>query len=247
MDLGRELQAAGFQVITMSRFGYLRTPMPADASPAAQAEAHACLLNALGVKQAAVIGVSAGSPSALQFCIRHRERCSALALLVPAVYAEGRKQVDITPPSPFMRFVLEYVLMSDIVMWVIMHAAPGILVQTALATPLAVYRNAPGAEQERALRLIRDTFPVSLRREGIKNDTAVSVALKRFPLEEIKAPTLLVSAEDDLYDTFVGARYTAKHIPNAKLVAYPSGGHVWLGHDAEVTREVVAFLKAREG
>lgn len=245
MDLGRELQAAGFQVITMSRFGYLRTPMPADASPAAQAEAHACLLNALGVKQTAVIGVSAGSPSALQFCIRHRDRCSALVLLVPAVYAEGRKQVDITPPSPFMQFVLDYVLMSDIVMWIMMHAVPEILVQTALATPLAVYKAAPPAERERALRLIRDTFPVSVRREGIKNDTAVSVALRRLPLEEIKAPTLLVTVKDDLYDTYAGASYTAKHIPNARLVAYPIGGHVWLGHNAEATGEVITFLKEK--
>ena len=32
-----------------SRFGYLRTPLPSDASPAAQADAHSCLLDALGL------------------------------------------------------------------------------------------------------------------------------------------------------------------------------------------------------
>jgi len=46
--------------------GYLRTPMPADASAAAQADAHACLLDALGIRRAAVMGGSAGAPSALQ-------------------------------------------------------------------------------------------------------------------------------------------------------------------------------------
>jgi pimeloyl-ACP methyl ester carboxylesterase len=180
----------------------------------------------------------------MQFCIRHKDRCSALALLVPAVYAEGRTPDDITPPSPFMQFVLDYVLMTDLAMWTIMNFAPGILVQTALATPMAVYERAPPAERERALRLIRDTFPVSQRREGIKNDSAVSISLKRFPLEEIKAPTLLISVQDDLYDTLAGARYTAQHIPHSRLVTYPSGGHVWLGHDEEVTKEILRFLAA---
>ncbi len=55
----------------MSRFGYLRTPMPADASAAAQTDAHMCLLDALGIRQAAIMGGSAGAPSALQMAIRH--------------------------------------------------------------------------------------------------------------------------------------------------------------------------------
>ena len=42
------LARQGIRVIAMSRFGYLRTPTPADASVAAQADAHVCLLDALG-------------------------------------------------------------------------------------------------------------------------------------------------------------------------------------------------------
>ena len=56
----------GIRVIAMSRFGYLRTPMHTDASAAAQADAHACLLDVLGIRQAAVMGGSAGAPSVLQ-------------------------------------------------------------------------------------------------------------------------------------------------------------------------------------
>ena len=39
----------GFRVIAPSRFGYLRTPVPRDASPAAQADADAALLDVLGL------------------------------------------------------------------------------------------------------------------------------------------------------------------------------------------------------
>lgn len=87
LEIAEPLARAGLRVIAVSRFGYLRTPLPADASAAAQADAHACVLDALGIRRAAVLGVSAGGPSALQFALRHPERTAALVLLVPAVYA----------------------------------------------------------------------------------------------------------------------------------------------------------------
>jgi len=49
MAFARPLARRGIRVIAMSRFGYLRTPMPADASVPAQADAHVCLLDALGM------------------------------------------------------------------------------------------------------------------------------------------------------------------------------------------------------
>ncbi|MDH4051716.1 MAG: alpha/beta hydrolase, partial [Rubrivivax sp.] len=61
MDWARPLTRDGVRVIAMSRFGYLRTPRPADASPEAQADAHVCLLDALGIGKAVAMGVSAGA------------------------------------------------------------------------------------------------------------------------------------------------------------------------------------------
>src|SRR5262249_25960266 len=86
MDAAKGLAAAGFRVVAVSRLGYLRTPLPATASPEPQADAHACLLDALGIGRAAVIGASAGAPSSMQFALRHPQRCSALVLLVPAAF-----------------------------------------------------------------------------------------------------------------------------------------------------------------
>ena len=62
LDFGAALASRGLRVIAMSRFGYLRTPLPADASAAAQADAHACLLDALNIPRAAILGASAGAP-----------------------------------------------------------------------------------------------------------------------------------------------------------------------------------------
>jgi len=70
LKFGAPLARAGFTVIAPSRFGYLRTPLSHDASPAAQADAHACLLDALGLERVVALGGSAGAPSAIQFCLQ---------------------------------------------------------------------------------------------------------------------------------------------------------------------------------
>ncbi|WP_428834589.1 alpha/beta fold hydrolase [Nonomuraea maheshkhaliensis] len=89
-------------MIAISRFGYLRTPLPADASPAAQADALAAALDALEISSAAVMGVSAGAPSAVQLALRHSRKVSALALVVPGQYAPPEPGTPPpTPPSPW--------------------------------------------------------------------------------------------------------------------------------------------------
>ena len=71
LEVARLLIESGFQVITPSRFGYLRTPMPERERLAeTQADAHACLLDALKLSKVAVFGVSAGAPSSRPRCAR---------------------------------------------------------------------------------------------------------------------------------------------------------------------------------
>jgi pimeloyl-ACP methyl ester carboxylesterase len=241
--LSEALATSGFKAISMSRFGYLRTPLPKDASPAAQADAHACLLDALGVTKAAAVGISAGSPSALQYCLRHPARCSALVLLVPAIPVPGRAVADTTPPSPLWQFVFEYVLRSDFAIWAITRAWPEMLVETVLATPVEEFHRASPAERQRGLGVIRDIFPVSLKADGLTNDARLTTPTPIPYLEQIAAPTLAISAEDDLYRTAAGARYATEQIPGARMILFPTGGHAWLGHDAAVRDEVATFLR----
>ncbi len=68
------LLGPGFHYLAPSRFGYLRTPLPLDPSPIAQAGQYADLLDALHLERAAVLGLSAGGPSALQFALCYPDR-----------------------------------------------------------------------------------------------------------------------------------------------------------------------------
>lgn len=69
-------------VVAPSRFGYRGSSIPPNATPAVQADAFVALLDALDIGQIDVIGMSAGTPSALQLALRHPERVKHLAVLV---------------------------------------------------------------------------------------------------------------------------------------------------------------------
>jgi 2-hydroxy-6-oxonona-2,4-dienedioate hydrolase len=237
----RLVDEEGLRGIFVSRFGYLRTPLPADASAEAQADAHACLLDALGIDRASVLGVSAGGPSALQFALRHPQRCSALILLVPAAFTPDDGGQRRTAPRATQ--FLDTVMRSDFAFWLAIHLARRSMIENVLGTPIDVANHASAAERQRLDMMLMNILPISRRRAGLLNDVAVVSTLKRPPLEQIKVPTLLISVEDDRYGTFRGARYTASQIPGARFVGYRDGGHLFVGHNEEVLTEIAAFLK----
>src|SRR5512136_872454 len=246
LDLAKPLIQSGFRVIAMSRFGYLRTPLPADASPTAQADAHACLLDVLGIRRAAVFGFSAGAPSAMQFALRYPERTAALVLLVPAAYPSSIEQraggAMPKQTSALTKFLFDTALKSDFLFWAAPRLAPDAVFEALLGTPPEVVKNASASERARIAETLDHLLPFSARRLGVLNDAANENPLPRYELERISAPALIVAAADDLYGTYAGAQYSAEHIPQARFIGYPSGGHLLVGHQKEVMSKIVSAL-----
>ena len=242
MAWARPLVQQGVRVIAMSRFGYLRTPRPADASPEAQADAHVCLLDALGIPRAAVMGVSAGGPSAMQTAIRHPDRVSALVLVVPIAY-KPRTVSDSAPPvSDEKDEWLLRLLGSDFLFWTALHVARDPLIRHVLATPPEQVAAASEAERVRVNDLADRILPVSHRATGLRDDTRLGKHLGPYALETIRAPTLVVSARDDGFGTYAAAQYSASRIPGAKFIGLDNGGHLLVGHDAAVQAEIAKLL-----
>lgn len=245
LPLAHQLAARGFRAIAVSRFGYLRTPLPEDASAAAQADAHACLLDALAIPRAAVIGISAGAPSSIELAIRQPERCVALVLLAPATFVP---RPDGSPPvrtPAWTQFLFDTALRSDFLLWLAQRIARPLLARAILATPPELIEQASPEERARVDDVMRRLLPVTARRLGLLNDAAVTSSAERPALERILAPTLAISAADDLFGTFESARYTAEQAPNGRFVGYPSGGHLWVGRHADVLAEIQTFLIPR--
>jgi 2-hydroxy-6-oxonona-2,4-dienedioate hydrolase len=234
----RGLVAHGFRIIAPSRFGYLRTPLPADPSPAAEADTWACFLDALGLDRVPVMSFSAGTAPALQLALRHPDRVSSLVLVVPAAGGILPPQA-MAPPA----FVMNVVLRYDLPMWAMLRYFPRTSYNLA-AVPATYVAGAPADEVQRLSEGMRMILPVRQRSRGMMNDArSQSGSERRYAIETITAPTLLISAEDDLYRTLTVARHAVRVIPEARLISFSTGGHFLLGHEEEVWPAVASFMR----
>jgi len=236
------LTDAGYQLIAPSRFGYLRSSSPDDPSPEHQADAFAELLDALHIQNIPLVGMSAGALSALQFALRHPDRCRSLTVIVPAASAVMRAQGPLPEQGPLAKAILGYVVKSDFLWWLGMTLAPARMVRFVLATDPAVVAAASPAERQRALDTLWNILPLSDRSQGFLNDARFVSTPQAIPVEKITAPTLVASLEDDFYRTLAPARAIAAAIPGARLLTYATGGHAFIGREADLFAKVEAFI-----
>ncbi|TJV69760.1 MAG: alpha/beta hydrolase [Mesorhizobium sp.] len=242
LALASGLVGEGFRIIAPSRYGYLRTPVPQDTSPAAQADALAALLAKLNVSKAVVVGVSAGARSAVELSLRHPDKVAALILVVPALYSPTSPvSVDVDPGNRFALWAVN--AGGDFAWWAAETIAPSVLIRFLGVRP-ALVAAAPQAERDRVMSFVRGVEPLSLRFSGINIDSAPE--LHEQSLADIAAPTLIVSARDDLFNTLPAAEFAAARIPRAQLVVYDTGGHLLVGRTQEVRTAIRTFL-ARAG
>lgn len=239
--VSKPLVDAGFKVIAVSRFGYLRTPPASIMSPEVQADQFAALLDKLNIPDVVVLGASGGGPSSLQFALRHPDRCRALVMLcaVSHSFVPVRRR-----DSPTLR-LLTGAVRSDFLMWL---AITGVIKGQPLLTSLN-----PDAQQntlddagrrEFFSNVLHSLFPVSLRQVGLDNDLVQIQTLADLPLEQIGAPTLVLHGTTDGLVPFAQAEHTSSKIPGARLIAVESGDHdFFISHYEQVWPEVIVFLK----
>src|SRR5215207_3019271 len=226
------LLGEGNRVIAPARFGYFGSTLPPNATPADQAEVYALLLDHLGIDRAAVIGYSAGSASVLELALRHSDRVVGLIL------ANCRRGGP--TPNQLLKPVLGVVYGSQRLFWLYRRLLPSTYARM-LGVPKG-YRPTPN-ELVTIHRVSELQFPLTPRRLGAVFDGFVSnLVADRFPFEELTVPTLIVSAVDDPWARHRFAVAAAARIPGVKLVTIDRGGHLFLGHDAQVRAAIGAFI-----
>jgi 2-hydroxy-6-oxonona-2,4-dienedioate hydrolase len=240
------LARGGVRIIAPSRFGYLRSAMPEGATVEMQADALDWLMGELAIERAVIIGGSAGALSATQLALRHPERCRGLVLVVPALYAPDRLPGANAAPDDGTQRVINAVLGSDLLFWAGMRAAPDFMTRMVLATEPATVKAASESERQRARSVMFHILPISARKQGLLMDSATAGTPPSWPVERIGCPALAVGARGDLYETDKAAVDVARRIPDARLVIYPDGGHLWIGHDAELWRTVGTLVNGLE-
>lgn len=146
------------------------------------------------------------------------------------------------PPNALSRAIIEYALKSDFLFWSAMKLNEDAMIAALLATDPAVVKAAVPDERSRVRAILRNILPVSDRTAGLINDARLAYNPAPMPLETIRVPTLALSLEDDRFQTLDAARHIAASVPSARLVSYPTGGHVWVGRNGEVFADVDRFL-----
>lgn len=204
-----------------------------------QADTLVTLLDHLGIDRLPVAGGSAGALTAAEFALRHPDRCSHLVLIVPAANLTDRDPVAFTA---LQRLAVGAVLGSDFAFWSLSRLAPDQMIRTLLATDPALLERVPEAERLRAHALLDQIFPISRKARGLRTDGFWAGTPSPTDYKRITVPTLILSCEDDLFGTADTARLLADRIPDARLNIYPDGGHIWLGHDDALTREIADFV-----
>jgi pimeloyl-ACP methyl ester carboxylesterase len=231
-----------YQVIAVSRFGYLGSPMPKNANFDQQADAYACLLDALKIPQVVIFGTSGGANSSIRFTARYPERTSALILLEPA--APG-KVMPATPP----RIIFDTILKSDFLYWVMTKVSfLRSIIQTAVGVPSG-FPLTPTMQAD-IDKVIATTLPIQERNAGIIFDLFNSSSefyqeiseTAPYPLSKVKIPVLLISTLDDPNSIAENVKDLSEIFPNAHLLVLPEGGHMTLGHKDEMRAEVAHFL-----
>ena len=240
LDMTGALAGHEYRIIAPSRFGYLRSAMPLNATTEMQADAFSQLLDHLGIVKVNVLGISAGAWSAMQFAIRHPQRCRALVLLVPANYL---------PPGSSINggTVVRAIFNSDFVAWAVlrlMPVMPGRMTQMMLGTDPAVLRAASPSERARIRQILDHLLPVNSRSIGMNFDVMTAAANEPYALGKIDSPVLTVSAEDDRFGTAGCARYIVASVPHGRTITYPKGGHALVGHYKDALRESTSFFRS---
>lgn len=243
------LTGEGFEIVSPSRPGYLRTPLASGPSPLEQADAISWLLEELEVDRVAVLAFGHGGPAALEFARKYSQRIHAL-VLVSAVTARPAPGAA----TPFPLAVLR-ALKNDPRSCLFAESArlfPG----RALSSAAPIL--APTAESGWSQSILQspsqlDDFqqlalamsPIVPRETGAANDIIQAESLNPPPTAELRTPTLVVHGALDRFVSEDTTRKLAGSIPDAELLIIPAGGHLpILGPDGDQVRsKILTFLK----
>lgn len=240
--LAQTIGGQRYRYLAISRPGYLGTPMRSGKSPAQQADLIAALLDNLGIAKAGVMAVSGGGPSAVEFGLRHADRCMGLILVSTCA-----DKVDNKIPFAFT-------LMKFLARW----SWFGAYFRRKAASDLVATAKRSIRDPEILMRTVNDaeTWPLfstmmlstyermGQRIAGTENDINIT-RTATYPLESLAVPVLIVhGTEDPLVQYDIHATMYARRVPHAELLTVEGGEHVAIFTHRNIVRaKVTTFMQ----
>ncbi|AKB43595.1 aromatic hydrocarbon catabolism protein [Methanosarcina vacuolata Z-761] len=215
---GKVFFGNGYKFVSVSRYGYLRSPIPDNASIKSQAAAYETLLDNLSIDKIIVVGVSAGGPSATQFANDYPNRCSALILISAVSMGPAPGDQD-----PFYVGIIHTIQQSDYAYWLFTRFLQSTILDM-MGIPSQVYETFSPEQKELAQEMLDIMHPMSQRYKGTVNDEKM-IEFYTVPTDNLRAPTLIIHAKDDALVSYKHAENAHSKINQSQLVLYDTGGH----------------------
>lgn len=201
----------------------------------------------MGIDSVAVIATSGGGPSALQFALRHPDRCRAMVLIAANsdVKAGDESEEEIgevgQPPA-----WLNNLLFSDVTSWIIIRLSqviPGkVLAALVGEDDVEAILNDP--EKYQTFTDFLNTLALlSLRREGALNDGKQFRSFTGYPFEKIPCPALILYGSKDTFVPVAEQVYLMQTLPDAKYIEIEGGTHFMaISHASVLAPQITDFL-----
>jgi pimeloyl-ACP methyl ester carboxylesterase len=225
-----------YKIVSVSRYGYLRSPIPGSPSIKAQAALYANLLDHLHIQKAIVLGSSAGGPSATQFANDYPARASALILLS----AVSEPSVPGDKPASYVGMI-HLIQRSDYAYWLVAKFTQPMILNL-MGIPADVYAKLTPVQKQLSQEMLDTMHPMTPRYPGTVNDGEM-IQREAASTDTLSAPTLILHARDDSLVSYHHAEHAHESIKGSRLVLFNAGGHGLLPQMIEVRRIIKEFLE----
>lgn len=245
------LDPAEYRLLSVSRPGYLNTPLASSRSFEEQADLFAALLDALGVEKVAMVTLSSGGPPGYIFAARHPERVWALVAIDSV---SGHHEMPETA-GPIAQAIFMSRLGQKITqliaekrpVWLLRQLFQGTAHYTRQQVRAHTDFTLRSHEALAFVRAFMDTmYPYDPRKVGTDNDSVLLRSLAHLPLEQISSPAVVVHGTHDADVKFHHGVYAHEHIPGAERFWIEEGSHLgfWLSpHAAQAQDAARKFLE----
>jgi pimeloyl-ACP methyl ester carboxylesterase len=244
--LARTVASQRFHFVSISRPGYLGTPLASGCTPVAQADLCAEVLDNLGIGRAAVMAISGGGPTALQFALKYGAQCRGLVM----ISACSDRLTEPVPRRWHMMKLIARIPGATASMGQRMAKDPEKAAARMIPDPVLRRRVLEDTETGPLLMSFQTALlaRMSSRILGSDNDIRQTRAPEMsYPLERIQVPTLVVHGTSDSAVPFAQAKALASRVSGAELLAIEGGEHASIfTHRVEVKARVDAFLGSLE-
>ncbi len=231
--MGKAFLGDGFKFISVSRFGYLRSPFLTESTVENQAALYAALLDYLEINKVIILGVSAGGPSALQFAHDYPGRSSEL-ILVSAVSMFMGDEI------PLSTKIINNIQKSDFAYWLVLKVfRPQFL--EMIGVPKETYSALSPEDKKFADEMLEFMHPMSPRRPGNIHEAKIR-PLSGEAMGKISVPTIVLHAKDDILVPYEHAAFNHISIENSELISFDRGGHGMVAELKTVTKQIKEFL-----